>query len=204
MRLLRRITLLLSLTLAICFIALWVRSATTLDTLIHRHTVQLRDPTVAEGTLGAWIIHTVQHTIGPERGSLRWTRSTTDSLRDSEPPPTEFAAFASGDGTRLTTIDPATLAPERRPGPFFNSIADFRLGGLGAYESAGGGSMHYTIQAPFWLLIAVSLLPTLWFTRTSLRRARRRRHHQCIHCGHDLTGAKVVCPECGKDLPSTH
>lgn len=55
------------------------------------------------------------------------------------------------------------------------------------------------IGGPIWVLFAIlAACPlTAWWRGPFLRR-RRRRRHQCIRCGYNLTGlTEPRCPECG-------
>ena len=55
------------------------------------------------------------------------------------------------------------------------------------------------VGVPFWLLFAgLARWPALAFVRGPLRRWRRRKRGQCLHCGYNLAGLpERRCPECG-------
>jgi hypothetical protein len=60
------------------------------------------------------------------------------------------------------------------------------------------------LRIPYWFLVAISLLPGVWWMRRSVRRWReesRPRQGLCVTCGYNLTGnISGVCPECGQKL----
>lgn len=55
------------------------------------------------------------------------------------------------------------------------------------------------IGGPVWLLFAIlGVCPVTAWWRGPLRRRRRAKRGQCIHCGYNLTGLpEPRCPECG-------
>ena len=59
---------------------------------------------------------------------------------------------------------------------------------------------YQQITFPLWCpLLLVAAYPTLAFIRGPIRRHRRRKRNECIHCGYSLTGlTESRCPECGK------
>ncbi len=56
------------------------------------------------------------------------------------------------------------------------------------------------LRIPLWvLLVMFSIYPVVAFIRGPLRRWRRRKHNQCVHCGYNLSGLpEPRCPECGQ------
>ncbi len=64
------------------------------------------------------------------------------------------------------------------------------------------GVWDVEIRFPVWApLIVFACYPTIAFIRGPLRRHRRRKRNQCIHCGYNLTGLpEPRCPECGKEI----
>jgi hypothetical protein len=58
------------------------------------------------------------------------------------------------------------------------------------------------VRFPLWLLVIVfGAYPCLALWRGPLRRRRRRKRNQCLHCGYNLTGLpEPRCPECGKPI----
>jgi hypothetical protein len=60
-----------------------------------------------------------------------------------------------------------------------------------------GGRLAVVVFAPYWFLVLIlSLLPTVWLLRT-LRRRRRVVVGLCTVCGYDLRATPERCPECG-------
>ncbi len=72
-------------------------------------------------------------------------------------------------------------------------------GNFGYSTSAFGLYENYSVRAPFWaIMLLFASYPTLAFLRGPLRRQRRRKRNECIHCGYNLTGnLSGTCPECG-------
>jgi hypothetical protein len=79
---------------------------------------------------------------------------------------------------------------------------------VAAAELAAGGSYHWQLVFPAWLLIAVTLPLPLWEAKAVLRTLRERRCLRaglCPTCGYDLRASLGRCPECGASnagLPS--
>lgn len=58
-----------------------------------------------------------------------------------------------------------------------------------------------TVLIPFWMLLALTLVPTGLLWQAEFRAARRRRLvGHCLACGYDRAGlkAEAACPECGR------
>ena len=61
------------------------------------------------------------------------------------------------------------------------------------------GAFGMTIRFPGWLPVLLLALLLATFLLGPLRRDRRRKRNQCIHCGYNLTGNESgACPECGE------
>jgi len=67
---------------------------------------------------------------------------------------------------------------------------------------SGSGIWETEIRFPVWaLLLLLASYPTIAFIRGPLRRHRRRKRNECIHCGYNLTGnVSGICPECGEEI----
>ena len=53
-------------------------------------------------------------------------------------------------------------------------------------------------MAPAWLVMAVTLIPSVAWLSVVARARRRKARHLCAACGYNLTGnTSGVCPECG-------
>lgn len=51
---------------------------------------------------------------------------------------------------------------------------------------------------PHWFAAGLTFLPAAWWFRNAVRRRRRAKRGQCLHCGYPLAGAAGPCPECGR------
>jgi hypothetical protein len=196
----RRLVFIASLLLVGLCIGLWVSSAGRVGTVLKVRTTVHRDEAVAAGTMGAWSIDVVTLSASVSDGGLSLRRSVYQSLWDKEPAAADVEGFSKNDGWDAISTSTANKTPDMLDRVFYNGIGNWRIGGLGVYESAGGASLHKTIAAPLWLLAVLAGLPAAWIARVTLRRARRLRRGQCVYCGYDLSEAKFVCPECGRDL----
>ncbi len=190
----------LSLALAVAFAALAVYSRTRVCMVLRGQTAAVRQPSVAVGTLGAWSIDVVTRSAAAEGGVLVLRRSLYQSLQDHEPTADEVAAFAKDDGWHFVASSLVSKPSDPSGKRYFKSIGDWRFAGAGVYESAGGATTHKTIEAPLWLLAAISAVPMALIALRWRKRRRRIRHGLCPHCGYDVSKAMLVCPECGKDL----
>ena len=58
----------------------------------------------------------------------------------------------------------------------------------------------YRVRIPLWMPVMLfGAWPAVAFLRGPLRRRRRRKRGECVHCGYNLTGLpEPRCPECGK------
>jgi len=64
---------------------------------------------------------------------------------------------------------------------------------------AVGGRMNLLVYFPDWLLLSVTLLPSLIWTLLLIRRRKKAGH--CENCGYNLTGnISGICPECGERI----
>lgn len=79
---------------------------------------------------------------------------------------------------------------------------DLKFGGFYAKRVIVGTTEAMGIGAPFWFVAGLLLvLPAIAGVRGPLRRLRRRRRGECIHCGYNLTGlTEPRCPECGREF----
>ncbi|MCC6322303.1 MAG: hypothetical protein IT438_12810 [Phycisphaerales bacterium] len=200
MRLLRRTVLVLSLLCVVLTLSLWVRSQFTIDSLALQHTIVDRNAATPDGQLGAWTIRSTTFHASPSRGSLVLTRSVYESLQDAKPIGATLSAFREGDGVRLTTFDRAQLVPDPHPHGYYHTPTDWRFAGFGAYPFARGAALHATLELPLWFVALVWACPAAVISRSACRQRFRRRKGLCLHCGHDLTGARLVCSECGNEF----
>ena len=76
---------------------------------------------------------------------------------------------------------------------------EWRLGELGWYQTAGGGSVSRVISVPLWIVAALAGTPCGIGMAAAARARRRRRLGRCVACGYDRRGLApvVACPECG-------
>jgi hypothetical protein len=56
---------------------------------------------------------------------------------------------------------------------------------------------YYGIRMPYWLIMALFLLPAAAWLHRHVRRRYRLRHGLCLSCGYDLRESPAKCPECG-------
>jgi hypothetical protein len=77
---------------------------------------------------------------------------------------------------------------------------EVRFGPFYAKRVLVGSLRASGVGVPFWLVFAMLAIgPTAAFMRGPLRRRRRRKRGECIHCGYSLTGlTELRCPECGR------
>lgn len=81
--------------------------------------------------------------------------------------------------------------------------AHLSLGPLGRatlrYGIGTGNWKYFGVDLPLWAFVAGLLIhPAFAFFRGPVRRRRRLRRNQCLHCGYDRTGnTSGTCPECG-------
>ena len=60
----------------------------------------------------------------------------------------------------------------------------------------------YGVEAPYWLVCAISApLPIRWLLRRR-RHRRRTAAGRCPTCGYDLRATPERCPECGTAVPA--
>jgi hypothetical protein len=78
---------------------------------------------------------------------------------------------------------------------YYRSVSNIYFGG----DVVDSRQVH-GLAAP-WLVVAagsaIALIP--WLARV-VRRRRRYRQGQCIHCGYDLRASVERCPECGRPV----
>ena len=80
---------------------------------------------------------------------------------------------------------------------------DSRCGIDWRYLGPFTGTRVGILRIPWWLILSVTGLPTLWLLRLN-RRAQRRPPHHCVECQYDLRGiTSARCPECGSSLVSS-
>lgn len=71
-----------------------------------------------------------------------------------------------------------------------------------AYDTNGRFQWRYSqLIVDWWCLVLVSSIPFSFLVCSRLaryvRRSRRSRHGECLHCGFDLRGSPSRCSECG-------
>lgn len=74
---------------------------------------------------------------------------------------------------------------------------------LGPTPSAPYVTDFPVIVIPYWSILLIScIMPVLWLIRRAAHRRRLRRALAglCSHCGYDLRGSVVRCPECGAPI----
>ncbi|MCK4623875.1 MAG: hypothetical protein KAV00_01080 [Phycisphaerae bacterium] len=88
--------------------------------------------------------------------------------------------------------------------PGWGPLTKFEFAGI-KYSDQTGWLQAFTtrsidVELPLWMpLLLFSLPPAIAFIRGPLRRHRRRKRNQCVHCGYNLTGLPGPrCPECGE------
>jgi len=90
-------------------------------------------------------------------------------------------------------------SPHRRPAflPYEAALGDFSV-----KEAVVGRTLGKGVAFPFWFLaLLLGTYPAVSWVRGPLRRSRRRRRGQCIHCCYDLRGnVSGICPECGASI----
>jgi hypothetical protein len=177
----------LSLMLCIAAGVMWVRSASTGDTVLLQH-----------------------HRPGPPRGVLRFAQlwsgggglrigvgrfRTTDPIHQIFAGPYPFWAWSEYD-------------PGPNPYPFdrFDRGSNVTFAGLQLHHLDYGiptyDEWFLSLTVPYALIIAITaLLPILWIRRT-IRARRRARLGLCLRCGYDLRATTGPCPECGTLQPT--
>ncbi len=64
-----------------------------------------------------------------------------------------------------------------------------------------GRSFVNVYRVPLWSIVLVcALVSGLLTVLPVLRRRKRARRGQCLHCGYDLRGSTERCPECGTEF----
>lgn len=178
--------------------ALWIRTAFRHDTIVWQRTRHVRNPAIAEGTLGAWEATLTTRSLGPHHRSLAYTRTEHLSLSDQAPDRSDTRRPAAERSPRLMTVDASGSRPnERVPSRFYHAPHDWCFAGFGVYPSTGGAMTHTTLEVPIWFLLLATSPPTLLAPRSALRNRLRRFRGLCAACGYDLSGQAGTCPECG-------
>ncbi len=63
------------------------------------------------------------------------------------------------------------------------------------------GCLHSGMSFPLWSAFLLSVCCAMILLRGPLRRHRRQKRNECIHCGYNLTGLpEPRCPECGEEI----
>ncbi|MFN7021274.1 MAG: hypothetical protein ACK4WH_08120 [Phycisphaerales bacterium] len=194
----RQLITLVSIGSSVALSALWVRTAFQHDTIAWQRTQDARNVAFAEGTLGAWESTTVLRSIGPNHGSLAYTRSEYLSLADRAPDRLVIPRTGTDESLKLRSVDASRVRKDERvPRRFYHASTDWRFAGFGVYQSTGGAMKHTTIEAPIWFLLLAGSTPAILTFRTLQRKRRRLARGQCVVCGYDLSGRVGLCPECG-------
>jgi hypothetical protein len=87
-------------------------------------------------------------------------------------------------------------------GRFRSRIADLQLDKTSFVSDIFG----WGVGVPHLLLLAVSVLPALWWTlvfRNRTEQTQRRERGLCWVCGYDLRATRDRCPECGQPVDAT-
>jgi hypothetical protein len=184
MRRVRTLIVVLSLAVTVCFIVLSLRSLQTSEAL-HRIQTQAVPGRAGFGVPGLWMVTRTGGSIGHDHGSLLLT---------------QFEVFVETYPTRPSAETVEQLGTQDGWGTTSGKSGTFRFGGFGLYSAAAGPAGWRTVQIPLWFCVVLAASPALIVGRGALRRRRRRRSGRCAGCGYDLAGAKLVCPECGRDL----
>lgn len=199
----RKLILILSATATATLAAWWVRSWCGSD-LIQHTAAGVQPGTEEFGVLGTWAVFMDVKTAGQAAGALTVVRARgfVENSR-TEPEQAEAARLIVAAGgelgwKRLDSRAPSEMTDNQRG--FFRSITEFRGAGFQCYSAAAGPADWRVLAVPLWFLAALSAAPGAWVVRSEARSNRRRRTNQCVGCGYDLTAAKLVCPECGRDV----
>jgi len=57
------------------------------------------------------------------------------------------------------------------------------------------------ISISIWWIVGGTMVLIALQCKSALRRAKRLRSRQCVHCGYDLRASTGLCPECGTPIP---
>jgi len=165
------------------FVAIWVRSYSSFDTLsvIHR----FGDPDVAGHGF-------TTVSISWSLGSLSFFGGT---ILDRLPPDDDRVTWSSFPTARLIVRDSPWLKFRSN----YSSRPDRPTG-----WSRGTIVRRWGVTIPWWVATGVaSALPALWAMRKLRARgaARRIAQGRCARCGYDIRMSPGLCPECGTVAP---
>jgi hypothetical protein len=177
-RALSRVSLVISLTLAVLFAALWIRSYWFLDGANFY-------------PIGAMPTQVCLFKLECSHGGIVWEWTS------------EFDGAAGGRFIKSFSVGQREIVLFSQPGivgdySYLESKTLVNRGGFyfdtfGARSGWHGGTIAFPLWAPLILLL---ILPVIQVTKF-LRRRRARGLNCCRNCGYDLRATPLRCPECG-------
>jgi hypothetical protein len=113
-------------------------------------------------------------------------------------------------GAFLATGGPGFLEPGWQPGWHFEAslatmtthsvppgFLGFRYSSISGPNSNGAPSTSTYIMIPYALLIIATAFAPIRRVLGITRKSKRLESGLCVHCGYDLRGSALRCPECG-------